>query len=180
MRVGELPIFVAGDVAAYRPMLHEAADEGMIAGINAARYPDVRAQVRRTPLEIVFTSPNIALVGANHCELDPADTAVGCVSYADQGRARVMHENTGIVRIYARKGSGVLLGAEMFGPRVEHTAHLLAWAVQCGLTAEAALAMPIYHPVIEEGIRTALRDLCAQLQLRPPEQPRDLECGPGA
>jgi dihydrolipoyl dehydrogenase len=40
--------------------------------------------------------------------------------------------------------------------------------------------MPVYHPVIEEGIRTALRDLCARIGLRPPERPRDLECGPGA
>ena len=40
--------------------------------------------------------------------------------------------------------------------------------------------MPVYHPVIEEGIRTALRDLSARLKLRAPERPRDLECGPGA
>jgi dihydrolipoamide dehydrogenase len=180
MQAGNLPIFVAGDVTAYRPLLHEAVDEGRIAGGNAARYPEVRAHSRRTPLEIVFTSPNIAVVGARHCELDPAETAIGEVSYADQGRARVMNENAGIVRIYARKDCGALVGAEMFGPRVEHTAHLLAWAIQSGLTAEDALELPVYHPVIEEGIRSALRDLCTQLKLRPPEQPRDLECGPGA
>jgi len=102
------------------------------------------------------------------------------VSYADQGRARVMGENAGVVRIYASRECGRLLGAEMFGPRVEHTAHLLAWAVQRRLTASEALELPVYHPVIEEGIRTALRDLCARLKLEPPENRRDLECGPGA
>ena len=179
MRCGTLPIFIAGDVGAYRAVLHEAIDEGTIAGANAARYPDVRAHPRRIPLEIVFTAPNIAMVGTRYGELDPAETEIGEVSYADQGRARVMRENAGIVRIYARRDTGTLVGAEMFGPRVEHTAHLLAWAVQCGLTADAALALPVYHPVVEEGIRTALRDLCARLRLRPPERPRDLECGPG-
>jgi len=179
MQCGTLPIFIAGDVAAYRPVLHEAVDEGRIAGANAARYPDVRAHPRSTPLEIVFTAPNIATVGARYCELDPTETEIGSVSYADQGRARVMRENAGMVRIYARRDNGTLLGAEMFGPRVEHTAHLLAWAVQCGLTAATALDMPFYHPVVEEGIRTALRDLCARLRLQPPERPKDLECGPG-
>jgi dihydrolipoyl dehydrogenase len=84
------------------------------------------------------------------------------------------------VRIYARRACGMLIGAEMFGPRVEHTAHLLAWAVQQRLTVEDALAMPVYHPVIEEGIRGALRDLCVRLKLRAPERRHDLECGPGA
>lgn len=175
-----LPIFVAGDVSAYRPTLHEAADEGKNAGINAANFPDVQPRVRRTALEIVFTMPNMAIVGTPYRELDHDAVAIGCASYADQGRARVIGENAGLVRIYARRDGGTLIGAEMFGPRVEHTAHLLAWAVQSRLTANAALAMPFYHPVVEEGIRTALRDLCARLELRPPERPADLECGPGA
>ena len=92
----------------------------------------------------------------------------------------VIGENAGVVRIYADRACGTLRGAELFAPRAEHTAHLLAWAVQSRLTAEQALEMPIYHPVIEEGIRTALRDLCARLKLRAPERPPDLECGPGA
>ena len=102
-------------------------------------------------------------------------------SYADQGRARVMRRERR-PGAHLRRGATAarLIGAEMFGPRVEHTAHLLAWAVQSGLTVDDALAMPFYHPVIEEGIRTALRDLCTNLALRPPERPADLECGPGA
>ena len=180
MQCDDLPIFFAGDVNSYRPFLHEAADEGAIAGRNAARYPDVRAHMRRTPLEIVFSSPNIALVGIPYAGLTLAKVEIGAVSYADQGRARVMGENAGVVRIYASRECGRLLGAEMFGPRVEHTAHLLAWAVQRRLTASEALELPIYHPVIEEGIRTALRDLCARLKLEPPENRHDLECGPGA
>jgi dihydrolipoamide dehydrogenase len=180
MQCGALPIFFAGDVAADRPVLHEATDEGTIAGINAANFPDVRAHLRRTPLLITFTAPNIAVVGTPFGALDAEQIEVGSVSYADQGRARVMGENEGLVRIYARRGCGTLIGAEMFGPRVEHTAHLLAWAVQRRLTVEETLSMPVYHPVIEEGIRAALRDLCARLGLRPPAQRRGLEYGPGA
>jgi dihydrolipoamide dehydrogenase len=178
-QIGERPIFLAGDAGTVRPVLHEAADEGAIAGMNAARFPDVRPHVRRTPLNIVFTSPNLAMVGTPYAALTPETVEIGSVSYDDQGRARVIGENAGLVRIYASKKSGILLGAELFGPRVEHLAHLLAWAVQSQLTVDRALAMPFYHPVVEEGLRTALRDLCTRLRLSPPEEPHDLECGPG-
>jgi dihydrolipoamide dehydrogenase len=51
----------------------------------------------------------------------------------------------------------------MAGPGAEHMGHLVAWAVQQGLTVDAVLEMPFYHPVLEEGLRTALRELKAAL-----------------
>ncbi len=51
----------------------------------------------------------------------------------------------------------------MIGPDAEHIGHLLAWAIQAELTVAQALAMPFYHPVVEEGLRTALRDAHARL-----------------
>jgi len=176
---GDAPIFLAGDASAWRPLLHEAADEGRIAGANAAAWPHVCAHPRRTPLSIAFTDPNIAMLGIPFAELDPGATEVGAVAFDDQGRARILGRNAGVVRVYANRACGTLLGAELFAPRAEHTAHLLAWAVQRRLTVEEALALPVYHPVIEEGIRTALRDLSTRLKLRCPPQPHDMECGPG-
>ena len=66
---------------------------------------------------------------------------------------------------------GLLVGAEMLGPDVEHTGHLLAWAVQQRLDVHQALAMPFYHPVTEEGIRTALRDLRRALRFHGHDRP---------
>lgn len=74
-----------------------------------------------------------------------------------------MLKNKGLLRIYADARSGRFVGAEMFGPRAEHLGHLLAWAHQSGLTISDMLDMPFYHPVIEEGLRTALRDAQARL-----------------
>lgn len=182
MQADDSHIFFAGDVAAHIPLLHEAADDGRIAGDNAGRWPDVSPHPRRTPLAIVFTDPNIASVGASFADLTEAgcDFAVGAVDFADQGRARVLRQNHGLLRIYGERGKGRLLGAEMIAPRGEHLAHLLAWAVQIGMDAEMALEMPFYHPVIEEGLRTALRDLCVNLGRRAEPPPRDIDCGPGA
>jgi dihydrolipoamide dehydrogenase len=67
------------------------------------------------------------------------------------------------LRIYVDKNSGCLLGAEMCAPQGEHLAHLLALAVQCKLALRELLRMPFYHPVLEEGLRTALRDAASKL-----------------
>lgn len=159
LRAGDTHVFFAGDVAGIRPLLHEAADEGHIAGSNAARHPDVTPHARRAELSVVFTDPNIAVVGGGLLNSPPPDHAHGDVDWSRQGRARVLRKNRGMARIYARRRDRVLTGAEIAGPHAEHLAHLLAWAVQQQLTVDAALALPFYHPVLEEGLRTALRAL---------------------
>ncbi len=162
MQCGDSPIFIAGDANHDVPLLHEAADEGRIAGENAAAYPRVAAGLRRAPLGIVFSDPQIATVGSRWRTLDPASTVVGKVSFEDQGRSRVMLRNQGLLHVYADRASGKFLGAEMIGPDAEHLAHLLAWALQLDTTVEGMLKLPFYHPVVEEGLRTALRDAAAQ------------------
>lgn len=164
LRIGHSHVFIAGDVNNDRPLLHEASDEGRIAGENSGRYPLVRPGLRRSQLGIVFSDPQIAIVGSRYDELQRDDIVVGEVSFADQGRSRVMLKNQGLLRVYANRRDGQFLGAEMIGPRAEHLGHLLAWAHQSEMSISRMLEMPFYHPVVEEGLRTALRD--AQSQTR--------------
>ena len=164
MQCGNSAIFIAGDAGDDLPLLHEAADEGRIAGENAARFPKVRAAARRTPLAIVFSDPQLAVVGTRYADLVPGSFVTGAASFEDQGRSRVMLRNVGLLHVYVDIASERLVGAEMTGPDAEHIGHLLAWSVQAELTVQRALAMPFYHPVVEEGLRTALRDAAAQLR----------------
>ncbi len=164
LQCGNSPIFIAGDVNNVLPLLHEAADEGRTAGENAARFPDIKHGHRRAPIAVVFTDPQIALVGKRFNQLDHESFVIGEVSFEDQGRSRIMLKNKGLMHVYAEKGSGRFLGAEWIGPRAENIAHLLAWACQQNLTIGEMLDMPFYHPVVEEGVRTALRDAAARLE----------------
>lgn len=167
MQLQNLPIYIAGDVNKTRPLLHEAADEGRIAGFNAANNNSKnQCFQRRTPIRILFSQPNIAIVGKSFNELSKHDYAIGEVDYGDQGRAKIMNQNKGLLRIYALKKTGELLGAECIAPDGEHLAHLLAWAMQKKLTVFDMLQMPFYHPVVEEGMRTALRDLAKQVTVK--------------
>ena len=183
MQCGSSPIFIAGDASNEIPLLHEAADQGRIAGDNAGRYPDIRAGLRRAGLAIVFTEPQVASAGLNLEQLGAHFKdrfATGFVSFEDQGRSRVILRNVGMLKVYAEHGTGLFLGAEMFGPDAEHIGHLLAWAAQQRMTVSAMLDMPFYHPVVEEGLRSALRDLSHQLHIGPGVVDACMDCGPGA
>ena len=163
MQCGNSPVFIAGDVNNTLTVLHEAADEGRIAGDNAGRFPDVREGRRSSPMTVVFTDPQMAVVGKTWKDLQGRDFVMGSVSFEGQGRSRVMLQNRGRLHLYAEPGSGRLLGMEAVGPRVEHLAHLVAWSHQQQLTVQQMLSMPFYHPVVEEGLRTALRSARDQL-----------------
>jgi dihydrolipoamide dehydrogenase len=161
------PIFIAGDAGNFIPLLHEAADEGRIAGENAARVAlgkPVKAGLRRAQISVVFTDPQIAIVGRGFRSLQQGSFATGQVNFEDQGRARILLRNRGLMNVYAETASGRFLGAEMLAPGGEHLAHLLAWALQNRMTIEQMLEMPYYHPVLEEGLRTALHDVDAKLR----------------
>lgn len=166
MQVGDLPIFLAGDATGERLILHEAADEGRIAGFNASRG-EYMPHRRKTPLSIVFTDPNIISVGARWDELDADAVAVGEADFDGQGRARIMGKNRGRVRVYGDRASGRVLGAAMCVPGGEHLGHLVAWSIEQGLTAFDLQKMPYYHPVLEEGLGQAVDMLARRVNARP-------------
>ncbi len=163
LRIGDLPVFLAGDANGYRAILHEAADEGHIAGRNAAADAQVRPHCRRTALSVVFASPQIARIGPPLSGLTPAQIVSAQTDFSKQGRARLMGQPEGLLRVHAQAESGKILAAEMCIPGAEHIAHLLALAIEQGLTVAQMLAMPFYHPVLEEGLRSALRQLQREL-----------------
>lgn len=165
LQIGDFPIFIAGDVNSERPVLHEAADQGRIAGFNAA-HDAIQGFRRKIFFAITFSDPNIVAIGARWNELkDDPNVVMGESNFASQGRSRIIGKNKGILHLYAAKDSGRLLGAEMIIPKGENIGHTLAWSIQQGLTVFDLLKMPFYHPVVEEGIPTALHHLRRQIDV---------------
>lgn len=165
MRIGDTCIYLAGDVTGERPLLHEAGDEGRIAGYNAISEQPVAFR-RKTPLGITFCDPNLVVVGTRFADLDPDATAIGQIQLAPVGRALIMAKNRGLIRVYADRVSGRLLGAEMACAKGENLGHLLAWCIQQELTVGRMLQMPFYHPVMEEALQAALYDLYGKVEAK--------------
>jgi dihydrolipoamide dehydrogenase len=172
MKIPGAPVFIAGDAASELPLQHEARDEGQIAGYNASRGTTQRFR-RRPPLSIVFSDPNVVTVGESWDTLQHEDVLVGTARFERDQRSRIKHADTGVARIYADRRDGRLRGASMICPEGEHFGHLLALAVQQGLTAAELLRMPFYHPTVEERLQDALREI-ANAAEQQPDQPLDL------
>ena len=151
-------IFLVGDVTSERTLLHEAADEGFIAGHNAVNPK--QCFKKRPMLGITFSDPNIATIGKRYKELNDENInfVTGEVTFEGQGRSIVKLKEKGLLKLFAKSDTGEILGAELFAPDGEHLAHLIAWGIALKLTVQEMLTMPFYHPVVEEGLRTALRD----------------------
>ncbi len=161
MQIANFPIFIAGDVTNIQPVLHEASDEGKIAGWNCTH--DIAAFRRRTPLAITFSESNIVRLGKSRSELTDGTYEIGEALFDTQGRATIQQHNKGMLHLYGDKKNGLILGAEMIAPAGEHFGHLLSWAIESKMTVFDALAAPVYHPVLEEGLRTGLRDLAQKI-----------------
>ena len=173
MQIEDKPLFIAGDVNTYRPILHEASHEGKIAVLNAISYPEIRGYKRKTPLGIAFTDPNIGFFGVSYRDLDLTSSEVVDFNLErNNGRAIVMAEDHGVICLFGDKETRRLIGGEIVMPHAEHFTHLLAWAVEQDRTLLELIKMPFYHPVLEEAIQSALYKLYIALY---PEDERGME-----
>jgi dihydrolipoamide dehydrogenase len=147
--------------------MHEAVDEGVMAARGALRALEDGFEKgvppRRAAISIVFSNPDVAAVGMAYDCLDMSRTVIGTAQGAGNGRSRILGAEGNLVRVYVDRHSGVLLGAGLVAVKGEHLAHALAWAVQRGDTVESLLAMPYYHPSIEEMLQSALKDAARQM-----------------
>ncbi|MBC7704866.1 MAG: dihydrolipoyl dehydrogenase [Rhodoferax sp.] len=163
---GHAALYLAGDVSPDRPLMHEAVDEGKIAALSALRSIDrhpAASPSRRVSMSIVFSNPDVASVGMSFARLDLGAAVIGTAEGSGNGRARILHAEDNLVRVYVEKATRKLLGASLVATHGEHLAHQLAWAIQRGDTVDDLLALPYYHPSIEEMLQTAFKDAAHQL-----------------
>lgn len=169
MRAADLPIFFAGDVQPDRALMHEAADEGKMAAQAALAHLNGQAWTaapRSVPIAILFTDPDVCSVGLGYAAAAQQDAVIGVAQGSGNGRSKVLGAPENLLHVYVARHTGVLLGASMVLTQGEHLAHLLAWAIQSRQSVHALLAMPFYHPSIEEMLQGALQSAASQIHLK--------------
>jgi dihydrolipoamide dehydrogenase len=111
----------------------------------------------------MFTDPPLVLIGQRSGD----GLVCGKADYRDQGRAKVEARAHGLAKVYATEQGAVLKGAALFCPGADHLGHLLAWQINAHASASHVLEQPFYHPTLEEGLKPALRQICAQSRVQP-------------
>ena len=152
-RIGDSRVWIAGDANDWRPVLHEAAHAGRVAGRGAAGAQDGPPLL--TNLAMVYTEPGIVTVGTGFRDL-PDGARTGSARMTG-GRAEIDGHESGLVRVYS-DADGTLIGGTVVAHASEHLGHELMMAVAQGMSAEAFAALPWYHPCYEEVLEKAVRD----------------------
>ncbi len=139
-------VYAAGDCTGVLMLASVAAQQGRIAMahvLGSAVHPLNLAEVSSN----IFTSPEIATVGVSQKKIDEqgiqADVAM--LPLAANPRAKMQGVRDGFVKLFARRGSGTVIGGVIVGPRASELIHVVSLAVSTSLTVDqVANAFTVY------------------------------------
>ncbi|WP_455377996.1 dihydrolipoyl dehydrogenase family protein [Petrachloros mirabilis] len=155
MRTSQPHIFAVGDVNDLNPIVHLAIQQGEVAGYNATHAEQPAKEIdHRLDAEVVFTDPQVAVVGLNEriCRANGLPYLAASYPFADHGKALLRGDLHGFVKLLAAPSNGRLLGAQIVGPEAGELIHELIAVMYYHGTAADLLRIPHYHPTLAEII----------------------------
>jgi dihydrolipoamide dehydrogenase len=151
-------IYAAGDCTTELPLASVASMMGRTAVFHAMGDVVQPIEVRNVASN-VFTQPEIATVGWTQKQIEEgvAQGNVYKLPLASNPRAKMMGIKDGFVKLFARTGSGTVIGGVIVAPRASELIFPLALAVEHRLTVdEVARAFAVY-PSLSGSITDAAR-----------------------
>ena len=147
-------IFAIGDLTPGPGLAHKAMEEGRVAAEAIAGLPSGFDQ--QVPL-IAFTDPELASVGMTEADARQAGipVAVGRARFAALGRAAILGERRGLVKLVAEATSGIVLGVQLAGPSATDLVGEAALAVETACRAEDVARTIHPHPTLAEALAEA-------------------------
>ncbi|HEY3719220.1 MAG TPA: dihydrolipoyl dehydrogenase [Roseiarcus sp.] len=148
-------VFAIGDVVRGPMLAHKGQDEGVaLAEILAGQAGHVNYDVIPS---VVYTSPEVAVVGKSEEELKAAGVAyrVGKFPFTANGRARAMRHTEGFVKILADAASDRVLGVHIVGFGAGEMIHEAAVLMEFGGSAEDLARTCHAHPTMSEAVKEA-------------------------
>jgi dihydrolipoamide dehydrogenase len=148
-------IYAIGDAVRGPMLAHKAEDEGVaVAEILAGQAGHVNYEAIPS---VVYTSPEVAVVGKTEEELKAAGIAyrVGKFPFSANGRARAMRHTDGFVKILVDAATDRVLGAHILGYGAGEMIHEAVVLMEFGGSAEDLARCTHAHPTMSEAIKEA-------------------------
>jgi pyruvate/2-oxoglutarate dehydrogenase complex dihydrolipoamide dehydrogenase (E3) component len=158
-------IYTAGDCTGPHGIVHLAVQQGEIAAHNIAQPGRPRKMDYRLLISVVFTEPQVALVGLTEKKAKTRGIAYLTASYPfnDHGKSLIMEARDGFVKLLADSKSGKILGGACVGPMGGELIHEIVAAMARQMTIQELAAMPHYHPTLAEIWTYPAEELAAQI-----------------
>ena len=152
-------IYAIGDAIGNYMLAHVATAEGETAAQNVLGHKH-KMSYRSVP-RAVYTSPEVASVGMTEKEAKAkyGDVQIGRFPFVGCGKALVINETGGLVKIIADKRYGEVLGVAILGPHATDLINEAALAIQMEATFEEMAHTIHAHPTIAESIMEAALDV---------------------
>ncbi len=160
-------IYAGGDVCGPHEIVHLAVAQGELAARHAFGVPIKNLRpVAATPLlNVVFTDPALATIGAQESELTAKKIPflVAAYPFDDHGKSILMGQTRGYVKVIAEPKRGRVLGAEIVGPQAGELIHCFTGPITMRATVRDLLRAPWYHPTLAEIITYPLEEIAEKL-----------------
>jgi pyruvate/2-oxoglutarate dehydrogenase complex dihydrolipoamide dehydrogenase (E3) component len=158
-------IYAAGDCSGPHEIVHLAIAQGELAARHAAGGKRLKPVDYSLLLNVVFTDPQLATIGALERDLDARGVRYLKASYPfnDHGKSILMEANYGYVKVLAEPRRGRILGAEIVGKDAGELIHAFSTPLAMRATVRDMLRAPWYHPTLAEIVTYPLEEIAEQV-----------------
>ncbi|MDB1087035.1 NAD(P)H-quinone dehydrogenase [Streptomyces sp. ACA25] len=156
-------VYAAGDCTGVLALASVAAMQGRIAMYHFLGHAVAPLDLKTVSANI-FTDPEIATVGYTQADVDEGriDARVVKLPLLRNARAKMQGIRDGFVKLFARPGTGIVVGGVVVAPRASELIHPIALAVDNNLTVEQVAKAFTVYPSLSGSIAEAARQLQAR------------------
>jgi dihydrolipoyl dehydrogenase len=156
-QTGEKGVYAIGDVVPTPLLAHLASKEGVVAVEHMAGQKDVRPINLRLVPNCTYCDPEVASVGLSEAKAreEGYEVRVGKFPFSASGKARILGEEEGFVKIVSEKKYDEILGVHIIGPHATELIAEACVAMQLESTAEELGRTMHAHPTVSEAVMEA-------------------------
>lgn len=156
-QTGEKGVYAIGDVVPTPLLAHLASKEGIVAVEHIAGQKDVRPINLRLVPNCTYCDPEVASVGLTEAKAKEMgyDVKLGKFPFSASGKARILGEEEGFVKIVSESKYDEILGVHIIGPHATELIAEACVAMQLESTADELGRTMHAHPTVSEAIMEA-------------------------
>jgi dihydrolipoyl dehydrogenase len=153
-QTAEPHVYAIGDVVPTPQLAHLASKEGIVAVEHLAGQKGVRPINLRLVPSCTYCDPEIGSVGLTEAKARELgyDVRVGKFPFSASGKARIIGEEEGFVKVVADKKYDEILGVHIIGPHATELIAEACVAMQLESTAEELGRTMHAHPTVSEAV----------------------------
>ncbi|MGZ5371176.1 NAD(P)H-quinone dehydrogenase [Aeromicrobium sp.] len=157
-------IYAAGDCTGVLMLASVAAQQGRIA-MSHLLGDTVRPLDLGNVASNIFTAPEIASVGLSQVEIDETglQADVATLPLAANPRAKMQGVHDGFVKLFSRRGMGIIIGGVVVGPRASELIHSVSLAVSASLTVDQMAEAFTVYPSLSGSVAEVARRMHRQV-----------------